>query len=378
MKNILLFLVFFSTIGTFAQVNASDANLLVCEEDTDGYATFDLTQANTAILNGQSPADLEVSYYSTEIDAETAVNPLMPTYSNVIPFTETLYTRVENIGTGNFATGLLVLEVGEAFQILQDIPDNVACDQDDEPMDGITQFNLTTAESLILGELSPANYSFHYYLTQDDAENAINEITDPENFTNTYNPITIFVVVKNESGCTAMSSFELYPSGCWEDYDNDLVSGADEDVNNNGNLNDDDTDGDGLKNYMDNDDDGDGILTADEDYNGNGDPTDDDTDNSGVADYLEENVALATTSYTKNQFSVYPNPAKEAFFIEFTKAEKSRSLQIFTFAGKMIKEISFENSVKKQRISITDFPAGIYFLRLNTAENTGVRKLIVR
>lgn len=48
-----------------------------------------------------------------------------------------------------------------------------------------------------------------------------------------------------------------------------------------------DTDGDGDVDYLDDDDDGDGILTADEDANMDGDPTNDDTDGNGIPDYLQ-------------------------------------------------------------------------------------------
>lgn len=48
-----------------------------------------------------------------------------------------------------------------------------------------------------------------------------------------------------------------------------------------------DTDNDGTPNYRDNDDDGDGVLTVGEDRNGNGDPTDDDSDHDGISDYLD-------------------------------------------------------------------------------------------
>ncbi|MCF7569307.1 hypothetical protein L3X37_13200 [Sabulilitoribacter arenilitoris] len=70
--------------------------------------------------------------------------------------------------------------------------------------------------------------------------------------------------------------------------DNDEVPLALEDVNGDGNLENDDTDGDGLWNYIDIDDDGDNILTIDEDLNDDGDPTNDDTDNDGIPNYLDD------------------------------------------------------------------------------------------
>ena len=51
-----------------------------------------------------------------------------------------------------------------------------------------------------------------------------------------------------------------------------------------------DTDGDSIIDPLDTDDDGDGLLTTDEDLNGNGDPRDDDTDNDGIPNYLESSL----------------------------------------------------------------------------------------
>lgn len=72
--------------------------------------------------------------------------------------------------------------------------------------------------------------------------------------------------------------------------DNDGIPAALEDINGNGNLEDDDTDGDGIPNYLDADDDGDNVLTKDE----NPDPNKDgilndaqDTDGDGIPDYLD-------------------------------------------------------------------------------------------
>ena len=71
------------------------------------------------------------------------------------------------------------------------------------------------------------------------------------------------------------------------DIDNDLVSNNDEDINGDGDVIGDDTDGDGVDDYADRDDDNDGILTRDEDTNGDGDPRNDDDDNDGIPNYLD-------------------------------------------------------------------------------------------
>lgn len=72
--------------------------------------------------------------------------------------------------------------------------------------------------------------------------------------------------------------------------DNDGVPAFLEDRNNNGNLEDDDTDGDTIPDYIDADDDGDNILTRDEapDPNGDEDLSDaQDTDGDSIPDYLD-------------------------------------------------------------------------------------------
>jgi len=71
------------------------------------------------------------------------------------------------------------------------------------------------------------------------------------------------------------------------DHDNDGVPSIQEDRDNDKNLFNDDTDGDGIPDYIDLDDDNDGTFTEDEDVNGDGDPTNDDTDGDGTPDYLD-------------------------------------------------------------------------------------------
>ena len=72
------------------------------------------------------------------------------------------------------------------------------------------------------------------------------------------------------------------------DHDEDSVPTIVEDIDGNHHFTDDadDTDGDGIPNYLDNDDDGDGILTIDE-YDVDADGNADDSDGDGTPDYLD-------------------------------------------------------------------------------------------
>jgi len=74
------------------------------------------------------------------------------------------------------------------------------------------------------------------------------------------------------------------------DADNDWVINSDEDLDHDQIVQNDDTDGDFIPNYLDFDDDGDGVLTKDEDANGDGDPRNDDTNGNGIPDYLDKDT----------------------------------------------------------------------------------------
>jgi hypothetical protein len=72
------------------------------------------------------------------------------------------------------------------------------------------------------------------------------------------------------------------------DDDGDSIASIYEDLNSNSNYTDDDTDEDGIPNYLDDDDDdGDGILTINEDADGDGNPRNDDTDGDSIPNYLD-------------------------------------------------------------------------------------------
>lgn len=82
-------------------------------------------------------------------------------------------------------------------------------------------------------------------------------------------------------------SFELFESEV-ADHDGDGIPSFMEDLNSNGYLLDDDTDGTGGANYLDNDDDNDGRRTEFEiEIDGNGNITFPDEDGDGIPDYLD-------------------------------------------------------------------------------------------
>ena len=198
------------------------------------------------------------------------------------------------------------------------------------------------------------------------------------------------------------------------DYDLDGIPTTLEDLNGDGNLENDDTDGDGIPNfldndddgdmvltsaeyvftntgrntmalrdtdsdgtpdYLDNDDDGDGVLTINEDYNQNNNPADDDTNNNGIPDYLEFAVALGVKNNDlSSKISLYPNPASTVINIENRTGEAINSVAIYSVTGALIKQIS--NVPESTAISIAELQNGIYFVKMQVGSQVINSKII--
>lgn len=92
-----------------------------------------------------------------------------------------------------------------------------------------------------------------------------------------------------------------------DDGDNVLTKDENPDPNGDGDLSDaQDTDADGIPDYLDTDDDGDGVNTIDEENDTqNQNPTDDITGTSDVADYLNPEVSSTNTATAYREHTIY-------------------------------------------------------------------------
>ncbi|GGZ64708.1 T9SS type A sorting domain-containing protein [Mesonia mobilis] len=383
MKKILL-LILLLPITMLSQVTAINTTLEICDDDYDGVAYFDLTQADVDILNGESSADFEISYHYSLEDAQGGIGDLPFEYTGING--DKLYARMESLETGEFDTAEIELFV---FPIPSSNPyvGIVHYNEDGE----FSIFDLTIAEATVLGDQDPEEIIISYYQSLEGAEGNFNQISNPESYTNLSNPQEIYVRSENEFlGCWTITSFSIGVVLADGDEDGDLVQNQDEDVDNtsnegrnsdfnspDGNLANDDTDGDGIPNYLDDDDDGDGILTADEDYNNNGDPTDDDTNNNGIPDYLEAEVALAVNDFARANFSIYPNPVSDVANFRFDNGLQIEQAKIYAIDGSLVKTFS-EKQLSANSVNVSELMSGVYFIQLKSGKSTIAKKVIVR
>lgn len=264
----------------------------------------------------------------------------------------------------------------------------VRCDDD---ADGFQTFDLNVAAS-DLSPNNPAAISFY-------ADMAMTiPLVNPNAFVNTTNPQTVYAM-----GLGMVKPVTLSVIDCSVDADNDTVASADEDANLDTNLANDDTDFDGLPNYLDNDDDGDliltnveyvfarstngalslldsdgdtipnyldndddgdSILTFIEDYDGDGNPSNDDTNSNFVPDYLENAVALGVSNFaTEKEVTIFPNPASSILNIDNKSTEMVSAIAIYNINGSVVEEVkSSANSL--QSISVADLQSGVYMVKI--------------
>ena len=241
--------------------------------------------------------------------------------------------------------------------------------------------------------------SVQFYETMTDAQTQMNPIS--LSYVPMMMPQTIYAPVGGAIKQVVLSSVD-----CELDYDDDTALNGDEDTNGDGNLaNDDtdmdgipnfidtdddgdliltnveyvfadrnnqpallDTDNDGTPNYLDTDDDGDGVLTINEDYNGNNNPGDDDINANGIPDYLD-NAALHTLENTlRTALSVYPNPATDILWVDNQSGLAATGIEIYNINGRLLQKLTPRQTLES--LDVRALAAGIYFVRVEIGGQT--------
>ncbi|MGQ2984453.1 choice-of-anchor L domain-containing protein [Flavobacterium sp.] len=185
----------------------------ICEQNTDGIATFDFNTHMDEILGaGVDPAGFTIRFFRNAGDM--AANIAMPyIYTNTSsPNVQNIIVRVENNDTGCINTAPLTLLVEEAAIANPITTTFFECDYDGDN-DGEFTFDLTVVEPEVLGGQSPTTYSVTYYTSLADAEDGVNAIPTPTAYLSAPDHQMIWVRVTNEStvsGCNDITTLELF------------------------------------------------------------------------------------------------------------------------------------------------------------------------
>ncbi|WP_298515916.1 T9SS type B sorting domain-containing protein [uncultured Kordia sp.] len=182
-----------------------------CDTDNDGFGIFDIRSTENQITGGML-TNVSVTYHETPEDADNNVNTLADTYSNINPYNQTIYVRVENVLTGCFNVVSLDLIVHDSPEIAAlDATSLAECD--DVTADQIAQFDLTEAEMDILNGEDPTTHTVRYYNTQANAVvgTTVGEINNPNAYSNIPpSPQVIWVRVEDQvTGCFSITNLTL-------------------------------------------------------------------------------------------------------------------------------------------------------------------------
>jgi gliding motility-associated-like protein len=169
----------------------------LCDDDTDGLQTFDLSSVASQVIGSQ--LDMGVTYHQTQSDADSDINALGDNITTTTPNLQTIFIRLENTVTGCYAVSTIDLVVNSLP--LVDLEDNyVICES---ASGGGLDF------AIVDPGLSPANYSF---IWRDESGTLIS--TDPTYTAEDPGIYSLEVSYTDGSGCTApLEIFTVNESG---------------------------------------------------------------------------------------------------------------------------------------------------------------------
>ncbi|SDI16690.1 PKD domain-containing protein, partial [Winogradskyella thalassocola] len=191
-------------VNTRALATAPE-DMEVCDDVTnDGFATFDLSSQDAIILGGQDATVYDVSFHTSQDNANTNTGALPTSYTNNTANLETIYVRVEDplypdcYSTTSFDLIVNALPAVTAVTPLQ------VCDDDE---DGFVGFPLSTKVADLLNGQTGVEVSFHENLVGAETDSA--EVFDGYINTTMTNQI-IFVRLENTTtNCYNIMSLAL-------------------------------------------------------------------------------------------------------------------------------------------------------------------------
>ncbi len=182
---------------------------IVCDTDQNGFSQFDLCSMAAAM----SPPGTGylITFHETQSDAQQGNNDLPCFYTNINPFTQTIWVRAEDPVTHCVSVMPIVLQADPSPVLVSPLADITVCDADANNQNAVTFVDLTVQTPGILAAQSPpaSNYTVSYYTTQTGAEAGTNPIITPAAY-QAFNGQVIWVRVENNTThCYNVGSFNV-------------------------------------------------------------------------------------------------------------------------------------------------------------------------
>ena len=153
------------------------------------------------IESGVDPVGVDIVWYHDGVVIDGANAPDL-----IVTESGTYKIEVTIVGSTCPATDSIVIEFYQDMQeVITDPVDLFDCSAGDTAV-----FDLTVNIPIILEGYDLTIYNVTFYITLEDAGAEINQISNPDSYTNITNPQTIYTVVHNTiTGCRAILTFQL-------------------------------------------------------------------------------------------------------------------------------------------------------------------------
>ena len=180
----------------------------LCDTDNNNYEIFDLSTKNQEVLGSNNASLFTIGYYNSLEEAEVSSTELIASgIQGFIP--QAVFVRVHdnanvnNYSITNFNINLSLIPVAHTITNLFVY---------ESPFDGFANFNLSNVNTTLIGDQT--GFISKFYLTQADAINNVNVISNSTGFLNTVNQQIIWVRVFNPANLscyqtTSITSFKL-------------------------------------------------------------------------------------------------------------------------------------------------------------------------
>ncbi|SEC86191.1 gliding motility-associated C-terminal domain-containing protein [Tenacibaculum sp. MAR_2009_124] len=188
--------------------SVQEANIEECDENNDGFTSFNLASLNALVLVSGDPNDYSFSYHLSANDAQNNTSNLSNVYTNVVQDQQEIYVRVVNL-SNNFCVSTI-----KANLIVLSSPEVVTpveLKQCDDDTDAVTFFNLEEVKSKI--SVNHTSETITFYESLSNAQNEVNEISDITTYeNNTPSSSVIWSRIESSNGCYKTAEINLVVS----------------------------------------------------------------------------------------------------------------------------------------------------------------------
>ncbi len=197
-----------------SKINEMPIDLTACDVDGDGSETFDLSTNGIRMMGTQDTAIYEVTYFTSDVDAQALVNPIENFGNYETKGAETIYARLSS-GQSCYEIAPFQLKVrGLDFESSLKASFILCFDKEGERLEPLPVLDTG---------LSPSNYTFTWYTESITEENRIADAIGPSFTASSLG--TYHVLLQNlEFGCEFSIVTEVLPSRQPEVFEVDFVS----------------------------------------------------------------------------------------------------------------------------------------------------------